>query len=69
MIAAIEISKRAPDCWNVWTLERVRGAFSCGRGTPADLARYMRENAPYCEWITDPAEIAAFISSQEVKSA
>ena len=69
MIAAIEISKRAPDCWNVWSLERVRGAFGFGHGTPADLARYMRENAKYCKWITDPAEIAVFINSQEVKGA
>ena len=69
MIVAIEISKRAPDCWSVWTLERVRGAFSFGRGTPADLVRYMRENVHCCEWITDPADIAAFINSQEVKSA
>lgn len=69
MIAAIEISKRAPGCWSVWTLERVRSAFSFGHGTPADLARYMRENALCCEWITDPAEIAAFINLQEAKSA
>lgn len=69
MIAAIEISKRTPGRWNVWTFERVRGAFNFGHGTPADLARYMRENTQYCEWITAPAEIAAFINSQEVKSA
>lgn len=68
MIMAIEISKHAHDCWNAWTLERVRGAFNFGRGTAADLARYMRENSRYCEWITAPAEIAAFINAQEVKN-
>ena len=32
----------------VWTPERIRGAFSNGRGTLADFERYKSDNKPYC---------------------
>lgn len=34
--------------FNIWTPDRIKGAFSAGHGTMQDFNRYKRENAPYC---------------------
>ena len=60
-IIAIECNRRAPELWNVWTLERVQAAFALGRGTPADFRRYARDNSRYAHFITAPAKIARFL--------
>lgn len=38
------------DGWfNVWTPERIKGAFSFGHGTMKDFDRFRRDNSPrYC---------------------
>ena len=61
-IIAIECSRRDPELWNVWTLGRVQAAFSLGRGTPADLRKFARDNSQYANFITAPAEIAEFLA-------
>ena len=61
-IIAIERSRRHPDLWNVWTLERVKAAFSCGKGTPADFREFIRANSKYARFITSPAEIEKFLT-------
>ena len=61
-IIAIECSRRRPDLWNVWTLERIKSAFSLGHGTPADFQRFVRDNSHYAHFITDPSEIEKFLT-------
>ena len=61
-IIAIECSRRQPDLWNVWTLERVKAAFSLGHGTLADFRRFVRDNSRYAHFITDPSEIEKFLT-------
>ena len=34
--------------FNIWTDERIKGAFSNGRGTMADFKRYKTDNAANC---------------------
>ena len=34
-----------------WTKERIRNAFSNGKGTEADLKRYMKDNKQYCVFV------------------
>lgn len=35
----------------IWNDEKIRGAFSNGRGTEKDFARYMKDNAQFCYYI------------------
>ena len=65
-IIAIERSRRRPDLWNVWTLERVEAAFSLGHGTLADFRKFVRNNSKYAHFITDPAEIEKFLTNEGV---
>lgn len=37
--------------WNLWTDERIKGAFEFGRGTFADLRRYAQMNRSYATFI------------------
>lgn len=41
-----------------WTPERIKNAFSYGRGTEADLLEYIKNNKSYCYFID--TESAAF---------
>ena len=61
-IIAIECSRRRPDLWNVWTLERIKSAFSLGHGTLADFRRFVRDNSHYAHFITAPSEIEKFLT-------
>ena len=61
-IIAIECSRRRPDLWNVWTLERIKSAFSLGHGALADFRKFVRANSQYAHFITAPAEIEKFLT-------
>lgn len=61
-IIAIECSRRRPDLWNIWTLERIKKAFAMGRGTTSDFKRFVRDNSRFATFITTPTEIAEFIA-------
>lgn len=63
----IEIYKREADrlgkleairagWFNIWTPERIRGAFAFGHGTMKDFERYKRDNAPRFCYIVEMSE-------------
>ena len=35
----------------IWTKELIKNAFNFGKGTEADLKRYMKDNKQYCIFV------------------
>ena len=48
-VIAIEYSKKNPELFNTWDIDRIKNAFNNGHGTIKDLKRYAKDNTKYCK--------------------